>query len=483
MSRRYSHSRRVTGRRSTPKPLVGFIILASFGILFAGCSGPEDVEGDDLVFTEDDVTRYRELADEARTGSGATGSGERVPFIEPLDSGSGSSQDEVVLDLSSVDAFKSMRMGAASAGANMYQVTNDFLNIRETPSTGGKNVARIEFGQSVELIEFFDGQWAKVKVPGGAEGYVAYRYLSKVTSEERMAEEKKQFENMYYVSFGFVNMRKEANQGSEKIGEIPGQKIVKPLSIENGWAKVSYEGKEGFVSTSYLAPITPNFIVRQETYDLPVLHYRLAKDQEKQLVEAIAQHVNALRADGYSFMTLRDLHDLLLRQQQRDVRLDPKKVVVAVSGITADNYRSVSDALNTNGITATLFLETQHVGISGITEKNLLTLMANGFDIQSGTHTGDDLRALTNAQVELELKQSRQILESYTRKPVFAVAYAQGGVNDRVAQLAAEAGYLFGVGDDADRSFTRGQFLRIPAMIIFPSMSADEVMNFVKGGS
>lgn len=480
MSRRYTHSRRVTGRRSAT-PFVGFLILASFGILFAGCSGPEEVEGDDLVFTEDDVTRYRELADEARTGTGSTGSGERVPFIEPLESGSGSSKDEVVLDLSSVETFKSMRMGAASAGSNMYQVTNDFLNIRETPSTGGKNVARMEFGQSVELVEFVDGQWAKVKVPGGAEGYVAHRYLSKVTSEERMAEEKKQYENMYYVSFGFVNMRKEANQSSEKIGEIPGQKIVRPISIANGWAKVSYEGKEGYVSTSYLAPITPNFIVRQETYELPVLHYRLAKDQEKELVAAIAQHINALRTDGYSFMTFRDLHDLLLRQQQRDVRLDPKKVIVAVSGINASNYRAVSDALSTNGIKATLFLETQDVGLSGITEKNLLTLMANGFDIQSGTHTGDDLRALTNAQVELELRQSRQILENITKKPVFAVAYAQGGVNDRVAQLAAEAGYLFGVGDDADRSFTRGQFLRIPAMVIFPSMSADEVLRFVKG--
>lgn len=479
MSRRYSSRQSVTGRRGNHGPLVGFILIASFGILFAGCSGPEEVPGDDLVFTQDDVTRYRDLADSS-TGTGATsGSGDTVPYIDPLSTGSGASNgDEVVLDLSQVSTYNSMRVGAASG--NQYQVTNEFLNVRKTPSTGGETLVRLVSGQPVEVVEFVDSQWAKVKVAAG-EGYVSHRYLSKVTSEERLADEKKQFANTYYVSFGFVNIRKEANQQSEKIGEIPGGTIVRPESISGDWAKVKYDGKEGFVSSSYLAPFLPNFIVRQETYDLPVLQYRLVKDQEEELIAVMSQHVTALRGEGYSFITFKDLYDLLQGQQQRDIRLDPKRIILSVSGITNQNYRAVSDALNVAGIDATLFLETQYVGLTGITEKNILTLLANGFDIQSGTHSGDDLRALTNSQVELEVKQSRQILEQFTKRPVFAIAYPQGGVNDRVAQLASEAGYLFGVGGDADRSFTRGQFLRIPSMVIFPSMSAEEIVRFAKG--
>lgn len=482
MSRRYPAARRRRSQFGT-HPFVGFLLIASFGILFAGCSGPEDFEGEDLVFTQDDVARYRELAAEAEDGTGAalTGSGTEAPRVEPLASGSGRVQaDSVTIDLSQVDAYAGMRMGAAGGTGNKYQVTNDFLNVRETPSTGGKNVARLEFGDAVEVLEFTNAQWAKVKTPG-ATGYVSQRYLSKVTSEERMEEEKKAFANMYYVNYGFVNVRAEPNQGSAKLGEIPGQTIVKPLSVDGQWAKVMHEGKEGYVSTAFLAPFLPNFIVRQETFELPVLHYRIAKDQQAEALQALVAHVAALRKEGYVFITFRELHDLLQTQQRRDVRLEPKRVIVAVSGMTAENERDISAALNTSGINATLFLQTQHVGLGGITEKRLLTLMANGFDIQSGTHTGDDLRALTNAQVELELKQSRQILEEYTRKSVFAVGYPQGGVNDRVAQIAAEAGYLLGVGDDADRSFTRGQFLKVPAMVVFPSMSAEEVVKFVSG--
>lgn len=481
MSRRYHARRRRTSFGT--HPFIGFLLIASFGILFAGCSGPEDFEGEDLVFTDDDVARYRELAAEA-DGSGENedaGSGSISPSIAPLASGSGRlNADSVTVDLSQVDAYASMRMGAANA-TGLYQVTNDFLNVRDTPSTGGGNVARLEFGDSVEVVEFVNAQWAKVKA-SGVEGFVSQRYLAKVTSEERLEDEKEQFKNMYYVNYGFVNMRAQADVGSEKIGEIPGQTIIRPSSIDGDWAKVSYDGKEGYVSTDFIAPFLPSFIVRQETYDLPVLHYRLTRDRQNETLQALGEHVAALRAEGYVFITFAEFRELLQAQQRRDVRLEPKRVIVAVSGVTPENDRAVSAALNTSGINATLFIETRHIGLSGITEKRLLTLMANGFDIQSGTHTGDDMRALTNAQVELELKQSRQILEDYTKKDVFAIGYPQGGVNDRVAQLAAEAGYLFGLGDEADRSFTRGQFLRIPAMVAFSSMSSDEVVRFVEGG-
>jgi uncharacterized protein YgiM (DUF1202 family) len=461
--------------RQSSHTFVLFLLIASFGILFAGCKGPEDVgEDETLVFTDEDMAQYRQIADSAS----GTGLADEEPPVEPIATGSGSDEG-VTLDLSMVDDYAALRQGMAGGGG--FQVTNDFLNVRESPSTGAATVERLEFGAPVNVVEFLNSQWAKVKLASGKEGYIAHRYISKATSEERLADEKKQYAGMYYVSFGFVNIRKTADQSSEKIGEIPGGTIVRPSQIQGGWAKVTYDGKEGYVSESYLAPFLPNFVVRQDTYTLPVLHYRLTADRTDELLQSLGQQVPALREQGYVFTTFAALRDLLQAQQQRDVRLDPKQVIVAVSGVTPDNIKAVSSALNIAGINATLFVETQHVGLSGITEKTLLTMMANGFDIQSGTHTGDDLRALTNAQAELELRQSRKILEDYTHKPVFAVAYPQGGVNDRVAQIAAEAGYLFGLGDDADRTFSRSQLLRVPAMSVFPSMPTEEVVKFVTG--
>ncbi len=458
-------------------------MIASFGILFAGCKGPDDAGSgnDTLVFTDSDMAQYRQIADSASgaaMGTTGTGTQQTPAVVGPIATGSGTDQG-VTLDLSMVSNYAAMRQGAADTAG--FQVTNEFLNVREKPSTGAAEVERLDFGATVTVTDFVDSQWAKVKMADGKEGYVAERYLSKVTSEERLADEKKQYENMYYVSFGFVNMRKTPEQSSEKVGEIPGQTIIKPISVANGWAKVTYNGTDGYVSMSYLAPFMPNFVVRQDTYTLPVLQYRLTPDNTAQLLQSMGQQIAALRQQGYSFMTFTNLHDLLLAQQQRDVRLDPKKVIVGVSGVTPDNIKDVSSALNVAGVNATLFINTQYVGLSGITEKTLLTMMANGFDIQSGTHTGDDLRALTNSQAELELRQSRQLLEEFTHKTVFAVAYPEGGVNDRIAQIAADAGYLFGVGDDADRTFSRSQLLRIPAMSVFSSMTTEEVTKFVTG--
>lgn len=455
-----------------------FLLIASFGILFAGCSGPEDMgETDTTIFTDEDIAKYRDITDSA-SGSELTQSGSGAVIIDSIATGTGTAAVGE-LDLSVVDDYVALRQSVA--GGNAFQVTNDFLNIRVAPSTSAATVERLELGTPVTIVEFINGQWAKVKLQSGKEGFAAHRYLAKATSEERLADEKKQYENMYYVSFGFVNIRKSPDQESEKIGEIPGTTIIRPIQLEGDWAKVSYEGKEGYVSESYLAKFMPNFIVRQDIYVLPVLHYRLTADRTDELMEALNKQVATLREQGYTFMTFAALRDLMLAQQQRDIRLDPKQVIIAVSGVTPSNLKAVSSALNIANLNATLFIETQHVGLSGITEKMLLTMMANGFDIQSGTHTGDDLRTLTNAQTELELEQSRKILENYTHKTVFAVSYPQGGVNDRITQIAADAGYLFGIGDDADRSFSRSQLLRVPAMTVFPSMSIEEVMKFVTG--
>ncbi len=210
---------------------------------------------------------------------------------------------------------------------------------------------------------------------------------------------------------------------------------------------------------------------------LPILQYH-ATDASS--IKALGDHVTGLKQAGVKFLTFRDLKALVLQQESQDVQVPPNSVILAVTDLTADNVKQVSDALYGANVPATLFLQTRGVGLSGITEKMLLTLVANGFDIQSAGHTGDDLRSLTNAQVTLEAQQSRKILEDITKQPVFAMDYPQGGVNDRVAQIAGDSGYLFGLGNTPEKEFTRSQFLRLPSYNILPSMTADDVLNILK---
>lgn len=473
-------------------PLIAFLLVASFGILFVGCGGAGPGE-EEITFTEDDLAEFRDIASNDASATGSmidNGSGAEVPYLLPLPSGSGSViGEEVILDLTKVPRYNAIRAGSES-DKNQYRVTNEFVNVRAEANSQSAFVARVERGGSVTVLSFPDASWAEVQLPdgpsdpasgrAGKKGFVALRYLARVTSDTRLAEEKKQFEGQYYVNFAYVNVRQSPDQSSPKIGEIGGQKIVKPSAIQNGWATVMVDGKTGYVSDSYLAPFLPSFQVRQDTFELPILHYRLQSDVAVALT-GLQAHVKALKDQGYTFMTLRQFADLLEQQESRDVRLNPKSAVIAVSGLTSDNVQRVSDALNAVGIDATLFIQTSELGISGITEKQLLTLASNGFDVQSAGHTGDDFRALTNAQATQELQQSRKLLEERSQAPIMAVAFPEGGVNDRIAQLANEAGYLMGVGEDSSRTFTRADLLRLPSIVIFPTMTTEEVVRLATG--
>ena len=468
-------------RTHTPssRPLIAFLLIASFGILFAGC-GPLSSPGgqeEEFSFTEEDVARFRELAREAETESGSG----FVPRLDTEDTsaGLGSGEDEIpVIDLSNIETFNSIRSGLGAVGENAYRVTNEFLNVRSEPRVTATAVSRLVKGDAVELIEFKDAAWAKVRLADDTEGFVSTRYISKLVGEENLATEKAKFEGQYLVDFGFLNVRKSPDTESEKLGELPGQAIIIPSHMDEVWARIPFEGKEGYVAIQYLTPFLPNFLVRQEEFILPVLHYRL---NQEGLTDAMSQHIDRLKTDGYKIITIQDLYNNLLAQEDRDVRLDPKSVLLMVSDINSGNVTAVSDALRASNAKATLFITTKYIGIDGITEKQILTLLANGLDLQSGGHTGDDLRSLTNAQLELELKQSRKLIEEYTSRPVVAIAYPMGGVNLRTMDKAAESGYLFGIGSAPTRTFSRGELLKMPSYLISSSMTAGDVAAIVKG--
>ncbi|MDD4318859.1 MAG: SH3 domain-containing protein [Candidatus Peribacteraceae bacterium] len=476
------YSRRPS-RRFHTGPLVAFLLVASFGILFAGCGngairGPEDTT-DDLTFTEEDLARFQRLAsDDPETGTGAAiagDDGETASLPDLAATGTGSSSLAPVLDLTMVQRYNALRSTGGGDGKNVYQVTNSFLNVRTEPRATAALVQRLNGGDTVTVSEFTNAGWAKLQLADGKTGFAALQYLGKLTSQEKLAEEQKAFDGLYYVHFGFVNVRAAANQQSEKIGEIPGQAFVRPLSVENQWARVSFQGKEGYVSMQYLAPFKPVFLTRQEKFVLPILRYRIGQTG---IPDTLAQHIAGLKQAGVTFLTFRDLQSILLQQESRkDVRIPAKAVLIAVTDVTPQTVKPASDILYGANVPASFFLQTKNVGLQGITQKALLTLVANGFDIQSAGHSGDDLRALTNAQVKLEVEQSRKILEDWVKRPVFTIDYPQGGVNDRVAQVAADAGYLFGVANAPEKEFLRSQFLRLPSYNIVSGMTVEDVLG------
>ena len=179
-SRRRSQS---ADSRST----VAFLLVACFGILFAGCGGgvaDEKDAAEEFAFTEQDVERFREIV----MGDTATQAA-LTPHLVVEDTG----EDGLpVLDLSTVSRFNAVRSGTESQ--DMYQVTNEFLNMRTSPKVTAEQQARLEKGAVLSVLSFHDAAWAQVKLPNGREGYVSTRYIAKMTAEDKLAEEKQAFE-------------------------------------------------------------------------------------------------------------------------------------------------------------------------------------------------------------------------------------------------------------------------------------------------
>ncbi len=464
--------------------LTFFLLILSFGILFAGCGQPVPEPGfDDYTFSDTDLSKVHTLAEQAGSGSALTGTGETTTTPEFSVTG-GSGSDVTVLsegtavqpDLEKQRLYDNIRMAVLDQGGNIYRVNNPFLNVRQGMDVNSAQVAKLNQGDVVTVLDIPSAQWAKIQLAKGGEGFVAFRYLAKLTTEQKLPEEKKQFEGKYFVDYAFLNIRKDPSTQSEKIGELPGQAIIKPVSMNGEWARVTFNGKEGYVSTQYLKQFQPVFLVREEQYHLPILHY-IADDTSA--MTALPKHIASLKAAGKKIITLQSFYDIVLGQESRDVRVSPDTIVLLVSRVNAKNLRQVADALQTASVPATLFIQTKDIGLAGITEKTVLTLLANGYDLQSSGHTGDDLRGLTDSQVMLELGQSKKMLEELTHKEVYAVVYPKNGANDRIMKAAQSLGYLFGITESPDLQFSRNQFLRLPSITVVGGMTADAIVKAV----
>ncbi len=462
-----------------PRYLTVFLLVVSFGILFAGCSAPEpDKSMEDFTFSDTDLEQVNQLASSGSASLDLTGSSSDSTVLSVSGSGSTVLTDSVAVtaDPETQAFYDSLRIAVVAQGENLYLVNNPFLNVRATTDVGSALVEKLTQGDIVTVTDFPTAQWAKVKLASGKEGYVSFRYIAKLTTEAKLADEKKAFEGKYFVDFQFVNIRKEPSAQSEKIGELPGQAIVKPISVSGDWARVTFEGKEGYVSLQYLKPFLPAFLVRQDDYTLPILQYQ-ADDAAS--IAALPKQIAALKAAGKKVVLLKSLYDVVLAQEQRDTRISPDSVALTITGVTAKNVKQVSDALQEAGVGATLFIRTKDLGLSGITEKMVLNLLANGNDLQSSGHTGDDLRSMTDSQVALELGQSKKLIFDVTKKEVYVIAYPSGGINDRVMAAAARMGYLFGLTQSPDKQFSRTQFLRLPSLFVSSGMTPEDIVKLV----
>lgn len=136
----------------------------------------------------------------------------------------------------------------------------DKVNVRGSASTEGELIGSIEKGTQIARTGT-EGEWSIVDY-GGQTGYIKSEYLSTEVVEKDPEPEEEENESSNPVSIAegtvitlkeAVNIRSSMSETADKIGTAyEGEKVTVQMSYAEGWSKVTWNGKTGYVKSSLL---------------------------------------------------------------------------------------------------------------------------------------------------------------------------------------------------------------------------------------
>ncbi|WP_255258126.1 SH3 domain-containing protein, partial [Bacillus sp. AFS018417] len=129
------------------------------------------------------------------------------------------------------------------------------LNIRQQPTTQSPIVGQVKQGTTVKVLGV-EKDWAKISY-NGKEGYVSLQFLKMAGTKPTIESKQQPSINNGQRETGVVtatrlNVRNSPVLGSTLLGSVQKGENVTILGKANGWAKIEYKGKEGYVSLEFI---------------------------------------------------------------------------------------------------------------------------------------------------------------------------------------------------------------------------------------
>ncbi|WP_346045920.1 SH3 domain-containing protein, partial [Paraclostridium tenue] len=147
-----------------------------------------------------------------------------------------------LIPLTATNAFASNQEGIVTATS---------LNVRSGPSTGHSVIFMVKKNEKVTILQSDNG-WYKISAANGKSGWVSSEYISTNISNTNQSTNKK------IVNVNNLNMRSGASTSYRVIAKLSKGSIVELLSENNGWSKIKYDGRLGYVSSEFLSNIDNN---------------------------------------------------------------------------------------------------------------------------------------------------------------------------------------------------------------------------------
>lgn len=130
--------------------------------------------------------------------------------------------------------------------ADIYSTTT--LNIRKKKSIDSEVVGKLKKGNIVTVLEK-GAEWSKIE-SGNAAGYVYNQYLKFGDDVETFAKSN-QIQRVAKVSVETLRVREKPSTKSDIVTLLSEGETYQVKNVSDGWAKVSVNGKTGYISTDY----------------------------------------------------------------------------------------------------------------------------------------------------------------------------------------------------------------------------------------
>lgn len=162
---------------------------------------------------------------------------------------------------------------------------NDYVNVRKEPSEDAEKIGKLYDKSVGEFLSEKDG-WYEIK-SGSVTGYVKAEYC--VTGDDAVELAKKVGTRVAIVDTTTLKVREEPSVDSATLGLVPLGEVLSVSEELDGWAKISIEEGDGYVSLDYVK-LSTEFVHAESKEEEEA---RLAKE-EKERQAAIAA-ANAAR--------------------------------------------------------------------------------------------------------------------------------------------------------------------------------------------
>ncbi|MDO5519699.1 MAG: NlpC/P60 family protein [bacterium] len=146
---------------------------------------------------------------------------------------------EAAVDTTKIDASEYAKVGITKV---------DKLNVRQSANTSSKIVGKLTKGNAV-VIKSKSGNWAKV-TSGNVTGYVCTDYLA--IGKAGYSYYDKYATDYVKVTTATLRVRKSNNTNSSILTTVKRGQSFKVLSTKKDWAKITANGKTGWVSMDYV---------------------------------------------------------------------------------------------------------------------------------------------------------------------------------------------------------------------------------------